>query len=205
MVFTVGAFLAGRGSGLRRGRRRGRGAGAPSRRARGGWRRAGGGGGGGSHCPWCSAPAAPARPAATAAAGAGGARSSVPPSPLPALSDTPVPSLGPRAAASFPAVSKPLSGGGDSHQASEVLKRCSTAAGDFPLSLKRTRGGLAGVTQECPARHQRLPCESSHPVQKLVMCPLRAVVVLFFFECRVVVCFFLWACWFLYWLIFGWV
>lgn len=174
---------------MRRGRRRGRGAGAagaPSRRACGCWRRAGGGGGG-SHCPWCSAPAAPARPAASAAAGAGGARSSVPPSPLPALSDTPVPSRGPRAADSFPAVSKPLSGGADSHQASEVLKRCSAAAGDFPLSLKRTRGGLAGVTQECPAGHERLPCESSHPVQKLVVCPLRAVVVLVLLS--VVLCF----------------
>lgn len=111
----------------------------------------------------------------------GGRRSPlVLPSPLPLLSDTPVPSRGPRAVEPFPAVSKPLSGADDSHQASEVLKRCSTAAGIFPLSLKRTRGWLAGVTLECPAGHERLPRESSHPVQKLVICHLQTVVVLDF-------------------------
>lgn len=92
MVFTIGAFLSGRGSGLRRGRGAGAGR-APSRRARSGWRRAGEGGRR-SHCPWCG-PAASAAPGREEPARPPGS------SPLLRLSDAPVPSRGPRAVKSF--------------------------------------------------------------------------------------------------------
>lgn len=76
-------------------------------------------------------------------------------------------------------------GADDSHQASEVLKRRSTAAGDFPWS---PGGGEAGwlVTRECPAEHQRLPVRADTLLRNLCVpltgcCGVGVFLVCFFF------------------------
>lgn len=167
MVFTVGAFLAGRGSGLRRGRQRGRrGVAGRPRRSPAAPAAAGAGQGeaaGGGHCPWCSAPAAPAR---SAAARAGGARCS---SRLFPRSPTPPGRLSP--SPQFPSHSRGLVAG---ERGAETPLHGSR---EFSLESEEDTGlAGCGLTQYYrPAGHERLPCGSSHPVQKLVRSRLQAV------------------------------